>query len=411
MTRLIAILIAIALIYFATMPWRAERYVEKLRAGEIPLEAARDWWLAFEPSLVAGQLNLRSPDGDLNRGRAHLENAIKLRPLYAPSYLTLAELEYEAGDRDRARVLADRSLELWPTRSLHLWRLGTFYARLGCLECAQVALSRYMFAIPSDARKVLSLLQRLGTPADRLVALIDDSMLDDPEARARVVRAALQYARRTNQPELVGPLWALAPESMRSDERTIRDYIATLFSVGQPEKACEVWKAVTGRMACLESLLAGDFEGEVELLGLGWRFQPRAGADIEVAQTKSGRALKVTFDGTENVNFNGVSQRVPVNGGGLLAVRGRWRGEAISTRSGVYVDAYLDCESGQRTIELTEPGYGSWDWVEFGETLDVPEDCSSLTLRIRRRATNNLDRLISGTVWFDDFSMERISTL
>ena len=135
-----------------------------------------------------------------------------------------------------------------------------------------------------------------------------------------------------------------------------------------------------------------------------WRVQRTS----EPARSGS-NALEIRFSGAANNNFSHVYQFVPVSPGAAYRLSYWWKSRRITSDSGVFVEVLgKDCRG------LHEKGpmiLGTEDWRRVVLEFRVPEDCDTVTLRLRRPQSNRFDNRIDGVLWLDDFLLQPLDNL
>ncbi|KAA3623392.1 MAG: hypothetical protein DWQ08_11650, partial [Proteobacteria bacterium] len=82
----------IALTYLAALPWQAERLIAQIDSGALKPTAATVPPLLEGPWRAVARALRQSPRADPAAAEAALRGALKLRPLFAPAWLQLADL-------------------------------------------------------------------------------------------------------------------------------------------------------------------------------------------------------------------------------------------------------------------------------------------------------------------------------
>jgi hypothetical protein len=158
-----------------------------------------------------------------------------------------------------------------------------------------------------------------------------------------------------------------------------------------------------------DGMTNGDFEQAVSNAGFDWRWgrDPDGHWNLQQAFGQGrghGTAIRLMFYGQTNLAFHHLYQIVPVTPGIPHRLRWWWRGQALTTDQGPFVEVYGYDGQGFRVAGpmLT----GDRDWQE--ETLDFtpPEDCRAVVVRLRRNTSQRFDSKIAGTLWVDDFAIE-----
>lgn len=407
---LLGLPVVCVLVYLASLEWRAERFSQRL-SGAAPV--ARDGLVP--PPLMEGPLRrmVRAPapfEADPATTRATLREALNLRPLYAPTWLDLAELEHRLGNADAAAGYATHARRLWPAHPGLSWRVVEFHVRTGATHSALEALRDYWRLVPHHGARVLALASRLERDPHRLYqAVVPEPMPPGTDAGYHP-RQFQDYARRSRDARMAIAGWRSAPRAFREDHAQALRFIDFMLTMGRITESVDAWRELTGAATVSATIHNPGFESPLLGGGFGWRAHDPAGAAVAVdaGHSRSGRhSLRVEFDGTDNLNFHHLRQTLVIEPGARYRLVGWWRGEEITTRSGVFVDIRsLDAEA--NTHARTADRYGSWDWQPFELEFETPPDAALAELRVRRAPTDALDRRIEGRVWFDDLALERL---
>lgn len=413
--RLLSLPLLALFLYGSTLNWRAERYVEQLKSGEIPLQQAEDWALAWQPSMVAARMMLLRGGFDYSRIRGHLLHALDLRPLYAPAWLDLAELEWRAGNDALAIEHADHSRTLWPTRQRHLRRLGQFYLRLGRFEPAMETLAVYLLTDPGSVPRTLSLLIKLEIPPATIAQYLAHPGVDQPEQLAVVAQRVMNFAGSIHDLELARAWWDKRarihlPSVNGSDPFTAfaGRYIGIGLAEGSTEVVCQGWLSVRPDEPCYNRLRNADFAEPLSNFGLGWLASQ--GPGYQISQPDDDRldefgSLRIDFDGAENLHFRNPRQWLLLQGEGQFVLHLRWRADQLSTRSGLFMEIRLLCPDGNQYFR-TEERHGRWDWTDLALPFEVGAGCDLAQVTLGRNRSTALDKLLSGTVWLDKLAIE-----
>ena len=117
-------------------------------------------------------------------------------------------------------------------------------------------------------------------------------------------------------------------------------------------------------------------------------------------------ALKVTFNGQENISFQHLYQIFAVNPQEKYRMTYAWKSRGITTDEGPFVEIY-----GYDKRGLYHAGpmiTGSQGWHEESIEFEMPADSRAAVVRLRRRTSMRFDSKIRGTVWIDHFRLEKI---
>ncbi len=338
----------------------------------------------------------------------YLETSVKNRPLHAPTWVDLAEFTIRQGDIDKAHAYLQVATGLWPSRSKLLWRVAMLQAMMGDNDRALATLGKLLAVAPPQATQVLGVARRLQPDADQLMQNLLPSNNSKAGVAPKMVAHVLHGAVQFKDAPLARAAWKRAPPSLRRQRKIALPYIQLMINDADSDAAQAAWGAFTG-YAMKEIVFNGGFEKPLLNGGLDWRVRDEDGAvsrrDCTI-QYQGSCSLQVQFEGTRNVDFFHVSQIVAVIPGSTYSVRGYWRGSDITTRSGVFVEAYT-LGSARRYARLPAKRK-SWNWQPFEFAIEVPVETKFVQLRVRREKTDALDRNISGHVWLDAVSLKPI---
>ena len=333
-----------------------------------------------------------------------LHQALRQRPLYAPAWLDLAELQRRNYQIQKAVHYLEYARSLWPQRPVFLWRVALLLVGLEKIKPALETLASYWVAIPQDGLQVIALARRLQPDPEAWVGYLLQAVNAKAAEPLIHYRYLLRAARNLRDPLLAQTVWAYTPETLQQDTTLLLPYIELLLAEEHYDEAESAWSALTERDG---SVYNGSFEKALIDGGLGWYFRDRPGFRIERdrQERRSGDySLLINFTGSENVNFIDLRHRLIVGAGKRYRLQGYWKGYGLTTRSGVYIEV-ISVNTAERYAVALDPKYGTWPWESFELMLEVPEDTRLLELRVRRRSTTALDNKIAGKVWLDDFSI------
>jgi tetratricopeptide (TPR) repeat protein len=187
-----------------------------------------------------------------------------------------------------------------------------------------------------------------------------------------------------------------SPDNQLADE-----YVNFLVTKGLPEEARAVWASQLGEADPREGkgqlVSNGGFEKEPSGAFFDWRVSPRAHVAVSRDENiyHSGHAsLRIDFDGEENLDYRGVSQRVFLRPG-MYRVEAFVRTKGITTDEGVA----LRVRNAQ-----TEKLIGNSDWKRLETTFAVPAP-KVVEIQVVRHSSLRFDSKIAGSVWIDDVSL------
>jgi len=391
--------------YAAMLEWRGEALANDILNRRVSTGNVDTVPLSPAPARTTAQRLLISDDPDYPRIEDLLAYSLNLRPIYAPYWLDRAEAAYNAGAMQDATRYLNTATGLWPTRPILLWKAAMLHARLGGVDHSLAAMHAFLQANPNAYRQVVAVASRMEPNPARMLDAILPGSLPDPERinRDDLVWRILRDASYTTNTALTTAAWqALSPKAKNNPE-IVGHYVERMIAADEPKEAIAVWSAHRS-LDPLPALENGSFE-DAPRGALGWRINDHSGARIERDRqiAYAGQSsLKVTFPGNDNLNFHHLRQYLPVQPGKRYTLSWHWRGEAVSTRSGPYIEVVAP---GKGHVANTKDRWGTWDWQRQAITFTAPETVSVIEMRVRRRPTNALDNKIAGTLWLDAFEL------
>ena len=329
---------------------------------------------------------------DLERSSSYLEKATELNPHAWWYWLQLARNYELAGLTKQAEAAFRRAVEINPIDAGYRWRFANHYLRERNLEAALTQFEKTIGLEPARyLRSTLLLLWKAGVPVDRILKIWPE----DKEARLTLLRFLAQ--KSSNLLETMDDQWSKLlqePELPTISEGEF--YIRYLIREKRFREAKRDWKRLNGVDGFETLIWNGDFRLQVGDGVLGWRIdRPR------VRQVVADHQMEIEFDGSQNINFNGLQQTVVAEPGEEYEFSFRARSEAISTEQGIYFEIVAG------TVLLqTEMILATTPWTEYRGTFRLPEDHGLLTVRLRRRPSRRIDNKLQGKLWVDWVKLE-----
>ena len=118
-------------------------------------------------------------------------------------------------------------------------------------------------------------------------------------------------------------------------------------------------------------------------------------------------ALRISFDGRQNISFHNLYQIVPVVPLERFRLRYAWKSTGITTDQGPFIEIVGYDQKGfsQSGPMIT----GTHTWREEAIEFEVPAGCRAVVVRVRRRSSHRFDSKIKGSFWLDNFRLEILS--
>ena len=219
--------------------------------------------------------------------------------------------------------------------------------------------------------------------------------------------AYLEWLMRWGRLEDARLAWAsLAADGTPDDDIRLK-FVNFLISRKVIAEAAAIRRA-SGRPGDMTN---GGFEQRVTHKGFDWRWGQSPAKRWSVHQAFGegrgrGTAARIVFYGQDNVAFHHLYQIVPVTPGVPHRLHWWWRGRALTTDQGPFVEVYgYDCRGFRAAGPMLT---GTRDWHAETLVFTPPADCQAVVVRLRRDKSRRFDSKIAGTVWLDDFNIESV---
>jgi hypothetical protein len=232
-------------------------------------------------------------------------------------------------------------------------------------------------------------------------------------ADARPRQAFFEHALGWARPEDAGLIWeSLAADSLTTDHLASA-YIDYLIDDGRCDQAREIWAKHLGerRGPYLESnwLFNAGFEQTLTGAAFDWRVRNIGGVGAErIIDERDGNSmLQLTFAGTHNVAYSHLSQTACLSPG-QYRFRAWVQTAEITTDQAPYFQIH-DRDS-RGIVDVNTPQLRNLgDWTALEAKFAVALEATPVVIEIRRDPSLKFDNKISGTLWIDDMTLERVT--
>ena len=117
-------------------------------------------------------------------------------------------------------------------------------------------------------------------------------------------------------------------------------------------------------------------------------------------------ALRIRFDGSENVDYHHVSQTAVIRPG-EYRLEAWLRVEGIPADQGVGLHIF-DPKARNRVDAKTAGLTGTTGWTRVETVFRVPNETQLVVVQVTRPASTKPDDKIPGAVWIDDVALRRL---
>lgn len=319
----------------------------------------------------------------------------------------LGEAILEHGETGQARRCIARALELGPHVAPILMRAANFYYRTGETGAVLVSSARILDEVPEFRPAVFGLYDRMGIT-------VDQALDRGVPPKAAPAAAYFQHLVATARPPEVRKAWNWMTSRALVDDVLADAYARRLLKDRQFQDAADVWAAQArgrdGYSPECNPVYNGGFERPGSDTVFDWTILPVPGAEAarDRAASASGKwSLRISFDGTGNVVYGHVFQRMVVRPG-PYKFEAWLRTEGITTDQGVAF-RISDREAPARLDLRTERFTGTREWQRVERRVLVPTDTRLLEIQVVRAASLKFDDSIRGVVWIDSIRLIPLS--
>ena len=337
--------------------------------------------------------------GDAQKASGFFQQAVSEDPFYMDAWLRMAESEAALGHLEKSRAILTFAENLTSGVFEWQWRQMLLARDLG-MDDVFLKNANYLLGHRKLTQDTLHLLD-LHYNSDSAAAV--DALQSDS------LVLYLKWLMRWGRVDDTGTVWQRIVKEGEPDPDVVLQY--THFLVGKQRilTAQEVWDQPNDGAGMTNA----GFEEEITRRGFDWRYREDKQANWEIRRINSvvsdeSHALRIWFAGEENIAFHHLFQIVPVKPLEPYRLSYRWKSKWISTDQGPFVEIYGYDQKGLYQKGPMIKGTNLW----HTETLEFtpPEECDSVVVRLRRLKSRRFDSKIAGTLWLDDFKLEKLQS-
>jgi tetratricopeptide (TPR) repeat protein len=319
----------------------------------------------------------------------------------------LGEAFLEAGEKENARHCYGQALVLAPQFPPLLLRVANFHFQIGEEEKALPITGRILRLIPDYDSIIFSEYTRLVDHSENVL------LYGLPEDQ-RAVKSWLQYLMQAGRLDDAQRTWNWVAPRGYADDSTAGEYAGFLVQQGHPDSAVSAWTQHLGPRAGdyrkSTYLFNGSFEFEPNPSPFDWNLGRAQGVEVarDCTTAWSGNcSLRISFAGTQNLDFAAASQLAFVQSG-PYRFHASIRTEGLTTDQGIRF-RICDAELPARLDVIFGQFTGTMPWSPVEQDLAVPPQTKLLRVQVIRQPSMKFDNKVSGTAWIDELRLEPIS--
>ena len=333
---------------------------------------------------------------DPEKAARFFRQAVSKDVLFFDSWLRLAEAEATMGRKGKAIKILEFTIDRTKNVPRWKWPQMLLAADLG-MEEVIYRNANFLLSLGVLEQDTLQFLHtHLGGNASDVVAILEPSHLE----------VYLEWLMNWSMTEESLTVWQAMKKISTTDKDTALRYAHFLVNNKCIVAAMDIWKKYTGS----DGLTNPGFEKDLTGKGFDWRYWDKKNSNWELKRVQyetveGGYALRITFNGRENISFHHVYQIFKVDPQSKYRLTYAWKSRGITTDQGPFIEIYGYDQNG---LYLTGPMItGTQGWREVSLEFDIPEGCRAAVVRLCRRPSNRFDSKIRGSLWLDDFHLEK----
>ena len=334
-----------------------------------------------------------------DRAAGFFRQAVSQDVLHLDAWLKMAEAEAAQGHKEKAKAILTFTTDM--TNQVFRWKWPQM------LLARELGMKKHLYGntnyllsrnvLEQDALQLLH--THLGGDASAVIAVLEPVNL----------AAYLDWLMRWGMADESVRVWQAMTVVAEPEKETALRYAHFLVNHKRIPASIDIWQKYTGSAG----LTNPGFEESVTGQGFDWRHWGEKDGKWELKRVYSEAvegdyALKVTFNGQENISFQHLYQIFAVNPQEKYRMTYAWKSRGITTDEGPFVEIY-----GYDKRGLYNAGpmiTGSQGWHEESIEFEMPADSRAAVVRLRRRTSMRFDSKIRGTVWIDNFRLEKVET-
>ena len=337
-----------------------------------------------------------------------LREAIRREPASPLPWAGLGDALLKSGHPKESAPMFANAYVLGPNLPPVLLQVADFYFRNGEHDRALALVSRALAQTAVYRTAAFEWCSVHAIPASRVLSTVLPNNADSH-------RAYLRYLLGAGDAEGASQVWEIATARGFLADDEAREYVNWLFDHKQYQSAAREWASYLGDRAqgYLETNLIfnGDFETEPSPVALDWTQSPTAGVALNrdtETRVSGASAVRIRFDGKQNVGTTGVSQRV-------FLEPGLYRFEAYAKALGVTTDQgisiRIDGVGDASALHVqTDPLLSTNGWERINRAFCVTPRAALIDVSVSRQPSVKIDRFVWGMYWLDAVRLSKIGS-
>ena len=329
----------------------------------------------------------------------YFRNSISSDVLFIDGWLRLAEAEATMQNKKKAKAILSYTIGI--TQNVYRWKWPQMLlaSELG-MEKILYGNANYLLSnglLKQDALQFLH--SHFNSNAQTVVSVLNREHW----------KSYLEWLMNWSMVKESLSVWKVMKNQTTPQKKTALQYANFLLHNKYIKESKEIWQEYTGKAGISNP----GFETQYTGMGFDWRSWKEKDGIYEVTRVnrnvrEGDYALKIQFWGSENVDFYHFYQIFTTEPSAKYRLTYAWKSQGITTDEGPFIEIIGYDNDG---VYAAGPKVsGTHQWREVIIDFDVPEGCHACIVRLRRQPSDRFDSKLKGTVWLDDFQVEKIGT-
>jgi tetratricopeptide (TPR) repeat protein len=370
--------------------------------------------VAFAPSdpianffAASAETDFFSPE-KLEKSIARYERVVRLAPFDFRWWIQLGRAYEQAEKNEQAEKALLHAVELAPNYTFPHWQIGNFYLRRGRETEAFAALKKAADNNPVYREQVFSIAWDFY---DKDTARLEQIVGNSSDARAGLAKF---YAAKERAEDSVRVWETLTPEEKQKHEEIAKLIAQALYDKrffrSSVKFVSELGIEPNAKPEAVENPgFETGLRGNDEKVFFGWRVVPteKVKVDRDRNQRREGAyGLRVLFTGFANVELYNLSQIVAVAPASRYRVSFAVKTENLKSAGTPTLEIVNAADNRIIAVSKAFPNDTN-DWQQIQTEFTMPAGAEGVILRLARSYCGE-NCLITGTIWLDDFKLEKL---
>jgi tetratricopeptide (TPR) repeat protein len=350
--------------------------------------------------------NVFLKNGQFVDAAIEFENATVLRPSDYKLWLELSAARERSGATNEAIAGLREAVRRAPFYAMPRWKLGQLLLQAGRHD---EAFAEIRLAVVSDTSLLPAAMELAWQAFDGDATKVSQAL--QPQTDTARIEMAGFFVRCKKFAEAM-TLFRSASGATKQDRKEL---LIELLEAKRFLEGYEVWASLHDtKINGFAKINDSDFESDVDFNepGFGWHLlQEAKGASftLDTSQFFSGKqSLRIDLQGLSGEAPAFISQSILVKPNTKYQLTFAASTKDLFTMSGLPVMTVTEAASGNYDLAGSEPlSQGTSKWKTYSAFFVTTRDVTAVVIALRRQHCKEMDCLIRGTIWLDNFELKQ----